>query len=42
MTDDAVKIRELTRVDGQWFFAWRRCRFVTSAGLADSPEVSPA
>lgn len=33
---------ELTRIDGQWRFARRRCRFVTSAGLADSPEVSPA
>jgi uncharacterized protein (TIGR02246 family) len=33
---------ELTRVDGRWRFARRRCRFLTSAGLADSPEVSPA
>jgi uncharacterized protein (TIGR02246 family) len=33
---------ELTRVDGRWRFARRRCRFITSAGLADSPEVSPA
>ncbi len=24
---------------GQWRFRRRRCRFVTSAGLADSPEV---
>ncbi|OBF62873.1 hypothetical protein A5753_13985 [Mycobacterium sp. 852002-51971_SCH5477799-a] len=38
----AIYDDELTRVDGQWFFARRRCRFVTSAGLADSPEVSPA
>jgi uncharacterized protein (TIGR02246 family) len=30
---------ELVRVDGQWRFRRRRCRFVTSAGLADSPEV---
>jgi uncharacterized protein (TIGR02246 family) len=33
---------ELIRVDGRWRFARRRCRFITSAGLADSPEVSPA
>ena len=26
--------------DEQWRFRHRRCRFVTSAGLADSPEVS--
>jgi ketosteroid isomerase-like protein len=38
----AIYDDELTRIDGQWFFALRRCRFVTSAGLADSPEVSPA
>lgn len=38
----AIYDDELTRIDGQWFFARRRCRFVTSAGLADSPEVSPA
>ncbi|HWS93669.1 MAG TPA: nuclear transport factor 2 family protein, partial [Mycobacterium sp.] len=25
---------------GHWRFRRRRCRFVTSAGLADSPEVS--
>jgi uncharacterized protein (TIGR02246 family) len=30
---------ELVRVDGRWRFRQRRCRFVTSAGLADSPEV---
>src|ERR1700739_1241896 len=30
---------ELVRVDGRWRFRRRRCRFVTSAGLADSPEV---
>jgi SnoaL-like domain len=30
---------ELVRVDGRWLFRQRRCRFVTSAGLADSPEV---
>lgn len=33
---------ELTRVDGQWRFARRRCRFITSGGLAESPEVTPA
>ncbi|OBJ24739.1 nuclear transport factor 2 family protein [Mycobacterium sp. 1245801.1] len=33
---------ELTRIDGRWRFARRRCRFVTSAGLANNPEVSPA
>lgn len=33
---------ELTRIGGQWRFARRRCRFITSAGLAESPEVSPA
>ena len=30
---------ELIRVDGHWLFQRRRCRFITSAGLADSPEV---
>ena len=29
---------ELARIDGHWRFARRRCRFITSAGLADSPE----
>lgn len=33
---------ELTRVTGQWRFTRRRCRFITSTGLAVSPEVSPA
>jgi uncharacterized protein (TIGR02246 family) len=33
---------ELTRVDGHWRFRRRRCRFITSAGLADSPEVPSA
>ncbi|MEB3980592.1 nuclear transport factor 2 family protein [Mycobacterium sp. 663a-19] len=33
---------ELVRVDGRWLFRRRRCRFVTSAGLADSPEVPSA
>lgn len=32
----------LTRIAGQWRFARRRCRFITSTGLADTPEVSPA
>lgn len=30
---------ELVRADEQWRFRRRRCRFVTSDGLADSPEV---
>jgi hypothetical protein len=29
---------ELARVDGHWRFQRRRCRFITSAGLADNPE----
>lgn len=33
---------ELARVDGQWRFRRRRCRFITSHGLADSPEELPA
>lgn len=33
---------ELTRVAGQWRFARRRCRFITSGGLAESPEGAPA
>lgn len=37
----AIYDDELTRIAGQWRFARRRCRFVTSAGLANSPEVSP-
>ncbi|WAJ45605.1 nuclear transport factor 2 family protein [Mycobacterium sp. Aquia_216] len=31
---------ELARRDGQWLFQRRRCRFITSHGLSDSPEVS--
>jgi uncharacterized protein (TIGR02246 family) len=31
---------ELVRDDGQWRFARRRCQFITSYGLSDSPEVS--
>ncbi len=38
----AIYDDELTRIGGHWRFARRRCRFVTSAGLADCPEVSPA
>ncbi len=38
----AIYDDELTRIAGQWRFTRRRCRFVTSAGLADSPEVSPS
>ena len=33
---------ELVRVDGHWRFQRRRCWFITSAGLADSPEVPSA
>lgn len=38
----AIYDDELTRTAGRWRFARRRCRFVTSAGLANSPETSPA
>ncbi|OBI47786.1 nuclear transport factor 2 family protein [Mycobacterium sp. E787] len=30
---------ELVRVAGRWRFRRRRCQFVTSRGLAESPEV---
>jgi uncharacterized protein (TIGR02246 family) len=30
---------ELVRADRQWRFRRRRCQFVTSHGLSDSPEV---
>lgn len=30
----------LVRRDGRWRFARRRCRFITSYGLSDSPEVA--
>ncbi|MCV7079414.1 nuclear transport factor 2 family protein [Mycobacterium szulgai] len=30
---------ELIRRDGKWLFRRRRCRFVTSHGLSDTPEV---
>jgi uncharacterized protein (TIGR02246 family) len=30
---------ELVRVAGQWRFRRRRCQFVTSRGLSDSPEA---
>ena len=30
---------ELVRADGRWRFVRRRCQFVTSRGLSDSPEV---
>jgi uncharacterized protein (TIGR02246 family) len=33
---------DLVRVDGRWRFARRRCRFVTGAGLSDSPQDSPS
>jgi hypothetical protein len=29
---------ELLKVDGRWRFARRRCQFLTSSGLADSPQ----
>jgi hypothetical protein len=29
---------ELARVNGQWRFRQRRCQFITSTGLSDSPE----
>jgi uncharacterized protein (TIGR02246 family) len=31
---------ELIRVDGDWLFSRRQCRFVTARGLSDSPQVS--
>lgn len=34
----AIYDDELVRIDGHWRFARRRCRFITSTGLADSPE----
>jgi uncharacterized protein (TIGR02246 family) len=30
---------ELTKVNGQWRFRRRRCRFITADGLRDSPGV---
>ena len=30
---------EFVRHDGRWLFRRRRCRFITSHGLSDSPEV---
>lgn len=33
---------ELVRNEEQWRFRRRRCRFITSAGLADSPEEPSA
>lgn len=33
---------ELARIGGHWRFQRRRCRFITSAGLADSPEEPSA
>jgi uncharacterized protein (TIGR02246 family) len=30
----------LVRDDGQWRFQQRRCQFITSHGLSDSPEVA--
>ncbi|UXA07414.1 nuclear transport factor 2 family protein [Mycobacterium sp. SMC-2] len=31
---------EFVRTDGQWRFRRRRCQFVTSHGLSDTPEVT--
>lgn len=31
---------ELVRTGGQWRFRQRRCQFVTSRGLSDTPEVT--
>jgi uncharacterized protein (TIGR02246 family) len=31
---------ELALTDGQWRFRRRRCQFVTSRGLSDTPEVT--
>ncbi|OBF93878.1 hypothetical protein A5773_17980 [Mycobacterium sp. 852014-52450_SCH5900713] len=31
---------QLVRSDGRWRFRRRRCQFVTSHGLSDSPEVT--
>ncbi|WP_096283793.1 nuclear transport factor 2 family protein [Mycobacterium ahvazicum] len=31
---------QLVRRDGQWRFRQRRCQFVTSRGLSESPEVA--
>jgi len=36
--DDEL-VRDTTDA-GRWRFRRRRCRFVTSGGLADSPEVT--
>jgi uncharacterized protein (TIGR02246 family) len=33
---------ELSRDGSQWRFRRRRCRFVTSGGLGDRPEVPPS
>lgn len=33
---------ELARTDGRWRFRRRRCQFVTSRGLSDTPEVTPS
>jgi uncharacterized protein (TIGR02246 family) len=30
---------QLVRRDGRWLFQRRRCQFITSHGLSDSPEV---
>jgi ketosteroid isomerase-like protein len=33
---------ELVRINGHWRFQRRRCQFITSSGLADSPEAPSA
>ena len=33
---------DLVKVDGQWRFRSRRCQFLTTAGLSDSPQDQPA
>ncbi|GAB2995820.1 nuclear transport factor 2 family protein [Mycobacterium bourgelatii] len=32
---------ELVQEGGRWLFRRRRCRFITTHGLSDSPEVGP-
>jgi uncharacterized protein (TIGR02246 family) len=38
--DDEL-VRDVTD-NGRWLFQRRRCQFITSNGLSDSPEVQPA
>jgi hypothetical protein len=39
LCDDQL-VRQPVHEGGQWRFRQRRCQFITSRGLADSPEVS--